>query len=58
MTFLHPDLDLNQLDLLKVIKDDRLVDEEDRALVSTMIPTRGAKASFERNEGYLSQDKG
>lgn len=58
MTFLHPGLDLNQLGLLKVIKDDRLVDEEDRALVSTMISTRGVEASFERNEGYLSQDEG
>lgn len=58
MSFFHPDMDLSQLDLFKVIKDGQLVDEKDKTPTSTMTPTQEVKASSKKNEGSLALYEG
>lgn len=56
MAFFYLNLELIQLDLFKIIKDNGLVDEEDGVLLTTTVPTQDAEVSSEKNEGYLVLD--
>lgn len=52
---LYPHLDLIKLDLLKVITHEKQMDEEDESPIYMVIPTQGAEASSEKNEGSCSR---
>lgn len=45
MEFLYPKLDLNQLDIFKVVKDGQLVDEEDVAPMKDTQDPKGNTSS-------------